>query len=136
MTATLAVIREQVAPLPALPAADIDRAAAFARQDKAPATRAAYRADFAAFQAFCHSRQWTCCRPTSATRTCSVIMLAGVALMADTNITELRPGPVNDPTNALRQRRHRKRKAQSSVTAHASRAQTACRETSTISNRT
>jgi site-specific recombinase XerD len=55
MTAALAVIPEQVAPLPALPAADIDRAAAFARQDKAPATRAAYRADFAAFQAFCHS---------------------------------------------------------------------------------
>jgi hypothetical protein len=49
--------------------------------------------------------------------------------MADANIAELRPGRVNDPTNALRQRRHRKRKAQSSVTAHASRAQTACRET-------
>ena len=43
--------------------------------------------------------------------------------MADTNITELRPGPVNYPTNALRQRRHRKRKAQSTVTARASRAQ-------------
>jgi hypothetical protein len=45
--------------------------------------------------------------------------------MADTNITELRPGPINDPTNALRQRRHRKRKAQSSVTARAPRAQNA-----------
>jgi site-specific recombinase XerD len=42
--------------VPALPVADLDRAAFFARQDKAPATRAAYRADFAAFQAFCHSR--------------------------------------------------------------------------------
>jgi len=38
--------------LPALPAADIDRAAAFARQDKAPATRAVYSDDFAAFQSF------------------------------------------------------------------------------------
>ena len=37
---------EQVETLPALPAADIDRAANFARQDKAPSTRAAYRADF------------------------------------------------------------------------------------------
>jgi hypothetical protein len=45
--------------------------------------------------------------------------------MADTNITELRPGPVNDPTNALRQRRHRKRKARSTVTARAPRAQNA-----------
>jgi hypothetical protein len=45
--------------------------------------------------------------------------------MADTNITELRPGPINDPTNALRQRRHRKREAQSTVTARASRAQIA-----------
>ena len=45
--------------------------------------------------------------------------------MADANITELRPGRVNDPTNALRQRRHRKRKAQSTVTARAPRAQTA-----------
>ncbi len=45
--------------------------------------------------------------------------------MADTNITELRPGRVNDPTNALRQRRHRKRRAQSTVTAHPPRAQIA-----------
>jgi len=43
--------------------------------------------------------------------------------MADTNITELRAGPVNDPTNALRERRHRKRKAQSTVTARTSRKQ-------------
>ena len=43
--------------------------------------------------------------------------------MADTNITELRPDRVNDPTNALRQRRRRKRKAQSTVTARASRKQ-------------
>ena len=41
--------------------------------------------------------------------------------MADTNITELRPGRVNDPTNALRQRRHRKRKARPTVTAPARR---------------
>ena len=52
MTTDLAVIPEQVAPLPALPAADIDRAASYAKQDKAPATRAAYRSDFANFQAF------------------------------------------------------------------------------------
>jgi site-specific recombinase XerD len=56
MTTAIAVIPEHVAPLPALPAADIDRAAAFARQDKAPATRKAYRSDFASFQAFCLSR--------------------------------------------------------------------------------
>jgi len=56
MTTALAVIPDQVASLPGLPAVEIDRAAAFARQDKAPATRAAYRTDFAAFQAFCHSR--------------------------------------------------------------------------------
>jgi hypothetical protein len=56
--------------------------------------------------------------------------------MADTNITELRPGPVNDPTNALRQRRHRKRKAQSTVTARAPRAQNAHVENPTISNPT
>src|SRR5258708_30996084 len=56
MTTALAVLPEQVAPWPALPAADLDRAAAFARQDKAPATRAAYRSDFASFQAFCLSR--------------------------------------------------------------------------------
>src|SRR5262249_28050652 len=42
--------------LPALPAADIDRAKTFARQDKAPATRSAYRSDFASFQTSCHSR--------------------------------------------------------------------------------
>jgi Phage integrase, N-terminal SAM-like domain len=56
MTTGLAVIAEQVAPLPALPAADIDRAASYAMQDKAPATRSAYRSDFARFQAFCISR--------------------------------------------------------------------------------
>jgi hypothetical protein len=37
--------------------------------------------------------------------------------MAAANITELRPGQVNDPTNALRQRRRRKRKATATVTA-------------------
>ena len=44
MTTALAVIAEQVAPLPALPAVDIDRAASYAKQDKAPATRAALAA--------------------------------------------------------------------------------------------
>src|SRR5215831_8192313 len=56
MTSLPAVIMDQVGPLPALPAADIDRAASYAKQDKAPATRAAYRGDFASFQAFCLSR--------------------------------------------------------------------------------
>ena len=56
MTTLPAVIMDQVGPLPALPAADIDRAAAFARQEKAPATRKAYRSDFARFQAFCLNR--------------------------------------------------------------------------------
>jgi site-specific recombinase XerD len=40
----------------ALPAADIEAAAAFARQEEAPATRAAYRSDFAAFRVFCLAR--------------------------------------------------------------------------------
>jgi site-specific recombinase XerD len=53
---TLPAIIEQVALLPALPAADLDRAANFARQDKAPATRAAYKSDFAAFQKWCSRR--------------------------------------------------------------------------------
>jgi site-specific recombinase XerD len=38
---------------PALPAADLEAAASFARQEKAPATRAAYRSDFAAFRVWC-----------------------------------------------------------------------------------
>jgi hypothetical protein len=37
----------------ALPAEDIEAAAAFARNEKAPATRAAYRSDFALFRAWC-----------------------------------------------------------------------------------
>jgi site-specific recombinase XerD len=56
MTTAVAVIPKRVALLPALPAADLDRAAAFARQDKAPSTRAAYQSDFASFQVFCLSR--------------------------------------------------------------------------------
>jgi site-specific recombinase XerD len=56
MTTALAVISEQVAPLPVLPAADIARAASYAKQDKAPATRAAYRSDFASFRAWCTAR--------------------------------------------------------------------------------
>src|SRR5262249_30542762 len=55
MTTDLTVITERVE-LPALPAADIDRATAFAKQDKAPATRAAYRSDFASFRAYCLAR--------------------------------------------------------------------------------
>jgi hypothetical protein len=41
---------------PALPPADLEAAAAFARQEKAPATRRAYRSDFQAFRVFCLSR--------------------------------------------------------------------------------
>jgi site-specific recombinase XerD len=52
MTTALAII-EQSAPLPALPVADLERAANFARQDKAPSTRAAYRSDIAVFQSWC-----------------------------------------------------------------------------------
>src|SRR5450755_712049 len=37
----------------ALPAADIEAAAAFARNEKAPATRAAYRSDFKMFREWC-----------------------------------------------------------------------------------
>ncbi len=39
----------------------------------------------------------------------------------DTNVTALRPARASDPTNALRQRRHRKRKARPTVTAPARR---------------
>ena len=39
--------------MPALPTADLDRAASYARAEKAPSTRAAYRSDFAAFRAWC-----------------------------------------------------------------------------------
>jgi site-specific recombinase XerD len=56
MTTALSVIVDSAAPLPALPAADLDRAANFARQDKAPATRAAYKSGFAAFQKWCARR--------------------------------------------------------------------------------
>src|SRR5215467_12500960 len=51
-----ALVIDRVEPLPALPTVDTDRAAAFARQDKAPATRKAYRSDFAGFQAWCTTR--------------------------------------------------------------------------------
>jgi site-specific recombinase XerD len=54
MTDLPAIVIEH--PAPALPAADIEAAATFARQEKAPATRAAYRSDFAAFHAWCASR--------------------------------------------------------------------------------
>ena len=55
MIATLPALIDR-GDLPTLPAEDIERAAAFARQDKAPATRAAYQSDFAAFQAWCAAR--------------------------------------------------------------------------------
>ena len=52
MHATLpALVIDRLKPLPALPTTDTDRAAAFARQDKALTTRKAYRSDFAGFQA-------------------------------------------------------------------------------------
>lgn len=44
------------APVPALPAADLERAVEFAQQDKAESTRRAYKSDFAAFVAWCASR--------------------------------------------------------------------------------
>src|ERR1700692_3489917 len=40
----------------ALPAPDLEAAAAFARNEKAPATRAAYRADFGLFRAWCDAK--------------------------------------------------------------------------------
>jgi site-specific recombinase XerD len=50
------IISPRVEQLPALPEADLDRAADFARQDKSPATRAAYQSDFSIFRAWCASR--------------------------------------------------------------------------------
>src|ERR1700678_2420414 len=40
----------------ALPAADLESAATFARNEKAPATRAAYRADFDLFRTWCDAK--------------------------------------------------------------------------------
>jgi len=54
MTALPALAIEHSAP--ALPVADLEAAAAFARREKAPATRRAYRSDFAAFRVFCLAR--------------------------------------------------------------------------------
>jgi hypothetical protein len=42
--------------VPALLAPDLDKAADLARQEKAKATRRAYRSDFAVFEAWCASR--------------------------------------------------------------------------------
>ncbi len=42
--------------LPALPTADIEKAADLARQEKAKATRRAYRSDFEIFRAWCTAR--------------------------------------------------------------------------------
>jgi hypothetical protein len=41
---------------PTLPVADLEAAASYARQEKSPATRRAYRSDFTAFQVFCLAR--------------------------------------------------------------------------------
>ncbi len=46
----------QAGATPALPAADVERAFQYAREGHAAATRAAYRADFAAFTAWCSVR--------------------------------------------------------------------------------
>ena len=51
MTALPALAIEQPA-VPALPVADLEAAAEYARQEKAPATRTAYRSDFASFRAW------------------------------------------------------------------------------------
>jgi len=56
MTTVPALMIDRVEQLPALPVADLDRAASYAKQDKAPATRAAYRSDFAGFRAWCLTR--------------------------------------------------------------------------------
>jgi hypothetical protein len=53
MTTTLPAIIDQAAPLPALAAVELERAASYARRDKAPATRAACKSDFAAFRTWC-----------------------------------------------------------------------------------
>lgn len=52
MTALPALLIEQSSAV-ALPAADLESAAAFARAEKAPATRVAYRSDFALFRTWC-----------------------------------------------------------------------------------
>src|SRR5262245_57149081 len=44
------------APMPALPAADIEAAVSYAKAEKAPATRRAYTTDFAIFEAWCSER--------------------------------------------------------------------------------
>ena len=61
------------------------------------------------------------CKRTWAMEICFGITLAQVVMAElDTNVSALRPR-AGDPTNALRQRRHRKRKARSTVTAPARR---------------
>ncbi len=52
----LATIIQPVTNLPTLPIADIERAADYARAEKAPSTRSGYRSDFALFRAWCLSR--------------------------------------------------------------------------------
>jgi len=54
MTDLPAIMIEHQAP--ALPVADLESAATFARNEKAPATRAAYRSDFAMFRTWCGAK--------------------------------------------------------------------------------
>jgi hypothetical protein len=50
------IVAGEAATLLKLPTADIERAVNFAKQDKAPSTRRAYRDDFTAFAAWCAGR--------------------------------------------------------------------------------
>jgi len=59
------LVLAQTALLPSLPVEDIERAADFARLDKSPATRAAYRSDFRIFTTWCTARG-VCPLPASA----------------------------------------------------------------------
>jgi site-specific recombinase XerD len=50
------VVSSVAPPTPALPTADMEAAAAYAKAEKAIATRTAYRADFDLFRSWCHDR--------------------------------------------------------------------------------
>ncbi len=54
---TLPALSAFEATLPALPVDDIELASEFARNEKAPATRRAYRSDFDLFRAWCEARR-------------------------------------------------------------------------------
>jgi site-specific recombinase XerC len=53
--------------MPALPAADIEAAVRYAKAEKAPATRRAYKTDFAIFEAWCAQRDATALPASSKT---------------------------------------------------------------------